>query len=121
MVKVNLPKVEEETRAELNIIKAQRKDKSLGDTLQGLIEDSNELVETKKKNAELEAEVKELKEKVVEFSHDLLNVKMGRSTLSEFKETMRNYENGKFTVDVEDPKLVEYDEEEKIEEKESEI
>ena len=46
-MKVNLPKVEEETRAELNIIKARRKDKSLDDTLQSLIEDSKELVEAK--------------------------------------------------------------------------
>lgn len=37
MVKVNLPKVEEETRAELNIIKARRKEKSLNETLDYLI------------------------------------------------------------------------------------
>jgi len=36
-VKVNLPKVEEETRAELNIIKARRKHKSLGETLNYLV------------------------------------------------------------------------------------
>jgi len=37
MVKVNLPKVEEETRSELNIIKAQRKHKSLDETLNYLL------------------------------------------------------------------------------------
>lgn len=38
MVKVQLPKVEEETRTELNIIKARRKDKSLDETLNYLID-----------------------------------------------------------------------------------
>jgi len=37
MVKVNLPKVEEKTRSELNIIKARRMDKDLNETLQFLI------------------------------------------------------------------------------------
>jgi macrodomain Ter protein organizer (MatP/YcbG family) len=37
MTKVQLPKVEEETRTELNIIKAQRKCKSLDETLKYLI------------------------------------------------------------------------------------
>lgn len=36
-MKVNLPKVDDETRSELNIIKAQRKDKSLDETLNYLI------------------------------------------------------------------------------------
>lgn len=119
MVKVQLPRVEEETRAELNIIKAQRKDKSLGDTLQGLIEDSKELVEAKKKNAELEAEVKELKEKVFELSSDLTNIKMGRSTLTEFRENMKHNDGKGFTVQLkgELSEVVEYNEEEELEEK----
>lgn len=37
MVKVQLPKVEEETRAELNVIKARRKDKDLNKTLVYLV------------------------------------------------------------------------------------
>ncbi len=37
MVKVQLPKVEEETRSELNIIKAQRKHRSLDETLNYLL------------------------------------------------------------------------------------
>ncbi|HZK71039.1 MAG TPA: hypothetical protein VFD03_05895 [Clostridia bacterium] len=37
MVKVQLPKVEEETRAGLNIIKARRKDRLLNETLEYLI------------------------------------------------------------------------------------
>ena len=44
MVKVNLPKVEEETRSELNQIKARRNDKTLGETLDYLVElDKNKL------------------------------------------------------------------------------
>jgi len=37
MVKVQLPKVEEDIRSNLNVIKAKRKDKSLTDTLDYLI------------------------------------------------------------------------------------
>ena len=37
MSDVNLPKVPEEVRSDLNIIKAQRKDKKIGDTLRYLI------------------------------------------------------------------------------------
>ena len=44
MVKVQLPKVEEETRSELNQIKARRNDKTLGDSLNYLIDlDKNKL------------------------------------------------------------------------------
>lgn len=68
MAKVQLPKVEEKTRSELNIIKAQRMDKDLNETLECLIEDyklvsqlqeqnnlfRRELVEANKKIGELE-------------------------------------------------------------------
>jgi hypothetical protein len=37
MVKVQLPKVEEETRARLNVIKARRKDRTLDETLNYLM------------------------------------------------------------------------------------
>ena len=44
MVKVQLPKVEKETRADLNRIKARREDKDLNATLEYLIElDKKEL------------------------------------------------------------------------------
>lgn len=55
MVKVNLPKVEDETRADLNVLKANRKDRALDQTLKHLLslEEKNQFLEkrcTQKEN-----------------------------------------------------------------------
>jgi hypothetical protein len=107
MKKVQLPRVEDEVRVELNVIKARRGDSTLSDTL-------SYLVRTEKENEELKNKIKELEGVVFELSSDLTNIKLGRTTLTEFNEDMKLLEdkNIKCTIKVKDIKKVEYDEEE---------
>lgn len=80
---------------------------NVDDALREVIEDSKELVEAKKKIAELEDNVNEL-------NSDLINIRLGRSTLKEVKEDMEriNYKNFKCTIKGELGEVIEYDEEE---------
>jgi hypothetical protein len=131
MVKVQLPKVEEETRAELNIIKARRKDKSLDETLNYLL--YHDKISQNMSMSSLERlgkltranetwddlinrildERDEANRKIRELESDLINIKLGRSTLSEFKEDIKGLEdkNVKCTIRLKDSGITKYDEE----------
>jgi len=85
MVKVQLPKVEEETRKRLNLLKVNAGFKTLDETINHTIDEAERVPELEKKIRELEEENSELKS-------DIINIQLGRSTLKEFKEDMKGKE-----------------------------
>ena len=72
MAKVQLPKVEDGVRAELNIIKAKNKDKSISDTIEGLIESDYAVRNLTENNNLLRTELFEAKKRI----RDLEEVKL---------------------------------------------
>ena len=85
MGKVQLPKVEESTRKQLNLLKVNAGFKTLDETINHTIDEAERVPELEKKIRELEEENSELKS-------DIINIQLGRSTLKEFKEDMKGKE-----------------------------
>ena len=85
MVKVQLPKVEESTRKQLNLLKVNAGFKTLDETI-------NHTIDEAEKVPELEKRIKELEEENSELKSDIINIQLGRSTLKEFKEDMKGKE-----------------------------
>jgi len=67
------------------------------------------LLETK--NVKLMSENENLNKQIFEINSDLINVKMGRSTLKEFKENMKRVGNVKCAIKLDDIKTTNYNEE----------
>jgi len=85
VVKVQLPKVEESTRKQLNLLKVNAGFKTLDETI-------NHTIDEAEKVPELEKRIKELEDENSELKSDIINIQLGRSTLKEFKEDMKGKE-----------------------------